>query len=217
MSYQLNEKIKDVWAPERIRRLPISRTGYYVPWFVAWIDNEPDFRVIGPGKIEQAVKRKLCWVCGQTLGQFNAFPIGPMCAVNRTISEPPSHLDCAEYSARACPFLSNPSMRRNTKDLPEEGKEPAGFAIKRNPGVTCIWVTKDFKPMKVGNGVLFKLGEPTSVQWFAEGKKATRAQVSASVESGLPILMDLAQKEGELAVTQLVKQLQIAEKYFPAE
>ena len=60
-----------------------------------------------------------CWLCGQTLGKHMTFPIGPMCAITRTTAEPPSHLACAEYAVKACPFLSQPRMRRNERDLPE--------------------------------------------------------------------------------------------------
>ena len=81
---KLNQAICSIPMPDRIKRLPISETGYPVPWFVAWLDGKADFRVIGPDKLAQAVKRSLCWTCGQPLGQYNAFLIGPMCAITRT-------------------------------------------------------------------------------------------------------------------------------------
>src|SRR5262245_17927108 len=112
----LNASIRDIPLPARMARLPISPAGYPVPWFVATIKGEPDFRVIGPDKIARAVRADLCWLCGQTLGRFKAFVGGPMCAVNRTSAEPPSHRECAEYAVRACPFLTRPRMRRNEKD-----------------------------------------------------------------------------------------------------
>src|SRR6266700_3141881 len=142
MNPKLNQAIWSIPIPERMKRLPISSTGFPVPWFVASIDGAPDFRVVGVDKLVQAVKRKLCWVCGQPLGVYMAFTIGPMCAINRVISEPPSHLECADYSVRACPFLSKPNMRRNEKNLPEDKIEAPGKPILRNPGAVCIWVTK---------------------------------------------------------------------------
>jgi len=39
----------------------------------------PDFRVIGPGKIQIALRRDLCWVCGGKLSHRKTFVIGPMC------------------------------------------------------------------------------------------------------------------------------------------
>ncbi|WP_035692795.1 hypothetical protein [Bradyrhizobium elkanii] len=212
METRLNQAIWSLPTPDRIKRLPVSATGYYVPWFVAWIDREPDFRVIGPGKLAQAVNRKLCWICGQPLGVYKAFPIGPMCAINRNISEPPSHWECAEYAVQACPFLANPRMRRNEKDLPSDHREPAGTMIRRNPGAIGIWVTKQYSAVRCGDGVLFRLGDPERVVWYRERRKATRAEVEESIETGLPELL----KRGEISVDELAGLRRKAEQYLPA-
>jgi hypothetical protein len=216
--YELNERSKKIPAPSRISRLPISKEGWYVPWFVAWLDGVPDFRVIGPGKVQEAVSKRLCWVCGDHLGQYKTFAIGPMCVVNRNTAEPPSHRECAIYAARACPFLNNPRMRRNEKDMPAEGQPPPGEMIKRNPGATALWTTKHFKLVRDGaNGVLFRIGDPTDVAWFAEGRAATLAEVKASISSGLPILMQYAQQEGTDSVLSLQGMLTRAMQYLPAK
>jgi hypothetical protein len=76
--------------PLRIQKLSVER-GYPVPWFVAKIGDHYDFRVVDAAKFKPAIEKQLCWVCGQKLGSMLAFTIGPMCAINRTISEPPSH------------------------------------------------------------------------------------------------------------------------------
>jgi len=93
--------------PSRMQTLKLDHRGYPVPWFVAWIDGKPDFRVMDGKKMNQAVRFKKCWVCGSPLGRRFTFCIGPMCAINRTIGEPPSHHECVDFSARACPFLSS--------------------------------------------------------------------------------------------------------------
>lgn len=214
---ELNNTIAGTWMPPRIKRLPISPSGFPVPWFVAWQDGVPDFRVIGPGKIAAAHNKKLCWVCGEPRGVHLCFPIGPMCSINRTIAEPPSHYDCARFSAMACPFLSKPRMRRNEKDLPTDHKLPAGEMIKRNPGVTCLWITRSYKPFRVGNGVLFRIGEPERVEWWAEGRPATRDEVLASIDSGYPLLMEIAAKEGPDAIKALGEYRDRAMPLLPAE
>jgi hypothetical protein len=142
-----------------------------VPWFVAWIDGVPDFRVIAPGKIAEAHNHRKCWICGEKVGKYLASVIGPMCAINRVASEPPSHRECAEFAAKACPFLTRPKMRRNERDLPQERCDPAGQHIPRNPGVALIWITKSYRPFHAGNGVLFEVGEPMETLWFAEGRE----------------------------------------------
>jgi hypothetical protein len=141
--------------------------------------------------------------------------LGPMCAINRTISEPPSHRECAVYSAIACPFLSNPAMRRHEVGLPEERIEAAGIGIKRNPGAVAIWLTRGYRPFKAGNGVLFTFDDPTEVLWFAEGRAAKREEVEASIHSGLPLLEVEAAKEGAPAIAALRKMTADAMRYLP--
>src|SRR5206468_8965317 len=149
--------------PLRMRNLPIDPRGYPVPWFVAWIDGQPDFRVMDAEQWRSAVKLRLCWVCGQALGRWLAFPIGPMCAINRVTSEPPSHRECAEWSIRNCPFLSQPQMvRRGEADL-VDAQEPGGVMIRRNPGVTCLWITRGYEVFDAGGGKpLITIGAPES-------------------------------------------------------
>lgn len=223
--------------PERMKHLPLDHRGFPVPWFVQWFYDEDgdrsrqvecdhgvvsayaDFRVMDGRKLGLAIKQKRCWVCGDRLGSNLAFVIGPMCAVNRVISEPPSHLDCAVFSATACPFLSRPRMKRNEKDLPA-GNCPAGFGLKRNPGVACVWVTRRysiFRPHVGAPGILFKLGAPDRVFWFAEGREATREEVMASIESGYPLLKELADQEGPEALRALEAQFMRAMPLVPAE
>ena len=215
--------------PTRMHRLPRDHRGFPVPWFVQWFkdgtpsefgEGEPDFRVADQRKMVRAVKGRRCYVCGEPMSVFKAFVIGPMCAVNRTISEPPNHRECAIFSATACPFLSRPRMKRNEKDLPEEGHDADGFGIKRNPGVACVWLTRSFTPFRAhaGNaGILFSLGEPTEVLWFAQGRAATRDEVLASIDSGFPLLMDLAVKEGGAAVKALGRSRERVMPLLPAE
>lgn len=203
--------------PPRIAQLPLDHRGFPVPWFVAWIDGAADFRVVGPGKLVDAVYHNKCWICGERLGVHKAFLIGPMCAINRTIAEPPSHFECAEFSAKACPFLTKPRMRRNEKDIPAEAIGPAGIGIKRNPGAVCVWVTRNFRIQREANGLLFRLGDPESVHWYAEGRKATAAEVTHSIETGLPILRDIAQQDGPDAVIALESYIARARPLFPQE
>jgi hypothetical protein len=193
--------------PDRVARLPLDPRGYPIPWFVN-IDKEgvADFRIIGPGKVERAVKQGVCWICGERLGVNRAFVIGPMCAINRISSEPPSHRDCAEYGARACPFLTRPHMRRRENDLPEVIVPAAGFGVDRNPGATLVWITKDYEIRNAEHGapgLLFHLGDPLETLWYAEGRAATATEIWTSVRTGLPILFEQARAQGPEAVQDL--------------
>lgn len=212
--------------PARIKRLPVHR-GYPVPWFVVWLDETgkvplvrgdgtPDFRIIAPGAVAQAVYGSRCWVCGEKMGRHKAFVIGPMCAVNRTSAEPPSHRDCAEWSARACPFLSRPHMVRREAGLPDEASSEKlpGVALFRNPKAAGVWITPSYKPFDAGNGTLFRMGEPTEVLWFAEGRQARREEVQESIATGLPKLEELCHTDRDREA--LAAQVKQAERLLPA-
>jgi hypothetical protein len=185
--------------PARIARLPLDARGYPVPWFVPWLANgQPEFRAMDVVKWARAVRERRCWVCGDTLGRHVSFVVGPMCTLSRTTAEPPSHLACATWSARNCPFLSRPHMRRREDDVIDEAaliRDAAGIAITRNPGVACVWTTAGFRiftahigGQSANGGRLIEMQEPEHVEWYAEGRAATRAEVIASVEAGYPAL-----------------------------
>lgn len=174
--------------PARIAALPLDPRGFPVPWFAAWIDGQPHIRVVDNRKVALAVTRNLCFVCGDKLGRHKCFVIGPMCAMTRTTSEPPAHRDCAIFAARNCPFLANPLAKRPKHGLPAGHGDPPGSFLERNPGCCAVWITGGFSRFRVDNGVLISIGDPEAVLWFCEGRPARRAEIMASIESGLPIL-----------------------------
>lgn len=207
--------------PGRVALLRTDHVGRPVPWFVAWIDGRPDFRVARADAIGAALRRNLCWVCGVPFQrqERRAFLVGPMCMINRVAPEPPSHKDCAVYSAMACPFLATPQMTRRERGLPEDLTAPAGVAIMRNPGVALVWVTdyRSWSKFDAPGGVLFGIGQPAEPPlWFARGRSATRAEVLASVESGYPLLLEAAETDGPGAIDNLEAARQRAMDWIPA-
>lgn len=208
----LNASIKNIPIPSRMARRPVNDRGFPVPWFVPKINGEWDFRAIRPDAMVEAYRRRLCWLCGEPLGRYMAFVIGPMCAINRVSSEPPSHRDCALYAIRACPFLSKPNMRRNEKDAPTGNV--AGIHLEHNPGVTLLWITKTYHPIKTINGTLFGIGSPSELGFYREGRIAKRTEIIEAIDKGLPYLREVASIEG--AEKELEQQLERAMKLVPA-
>lgn len=206
--------------PPRMEGLPLDDRGYPIPWFVAYVDGKPEFRAMDLEKFVRALKEKLCWVCGERLGIYIAFVSGPMCGINRTTTEPPSHKDCAVWSARNCPFMNNPRVVRREDDSSAAFSENnAGISIKRNPGVAMVWNTRYFEtfrdPSNKDGGILIQMGEPDSVEWYFEGKPATREPVVESIESGLPILEALAMRQ-EGGMEALARYRRRFDKWIPA-
>lgn len=185
-----------------------------MPWFVQWIDGVPDFRVMRPRT--DATETRRCWVCGKSLGRYMAYVAGPMCAINRTSAEPSSHRECAIFSATACPFLTRPHAKRREGGLPEDSVVAAGKMIARNPGVALVWVTEgQYRTKRDSDGlVLFDLGPPTEVLWYCEGREATRAEVDASIETGLPSLQELCE-DNPAAEAELQRYIERAEPLLP--
>jgi hypothetical protein len=200
--------------PSRMKTLRVDKRGYVVPWFVDWIDGEPEFRAMNLDKWVRAVREKLCWVCGERMGRYMTFVAGPMCGINRTTSEPPAHQECARWSARNCPFLNNPEAIRRV-DEKMNTANVSGFMIQRNPGVAMLWTTKDFTVFPDGKGgVLITMGEPETVEWYCRGRLATREEVEESVNSGLPVLVSVASRE-EGGLKYLNEQRERFQRYLP--
>ncbi|MBX9587865.1 MAG: hypothetical protein K2X43_01080 [Hyphomonadaceae bacterium] len=187
--------------------------GFPIPWFV-WVkpDGTPDFRVIREHGIAIAYKKQLCWVCGEKLGRYHAFVVGPMCGVNRVTSEPSCHRECGEYAAIACPFLTKPLAIRNERGLPESAGA-AGQMIKRNPGAVLLWVQKEPpKPFRVDNGHLFRLSDPVELRCFSRSKPANIEDVLYSVRTGMPLLAAMAKKDGPQAERALRQQAAVFDR-----
>jgi hypothetical protein len=212
--------LDSVPMPKRIAALPRDPLrGYPVPFFVAQIDGQYDFRIADEQKRIRCIQERLCWICGQPFGRYLSFVIGPMCAVNRISADPPMHRECAEYSVKVCPFLLNPAQRRNPKKIPEGfDKDVPGVMIPRNPGVQLLWTTTAYKLVPDQKGyLLFGVGPISALHWYAQGRDATRAEVMDSFESGLAILRQIAKADGLLAERALEKAIIDAVKLLPVE
>lgn len=215
----LHPSIAELEMPPQIEALPRSRQGFPVPWFVAFIDGEPDFRIIRPDGVGLATRHGLCWLCGHELGMTATYVAGPMCGVNRTSAEPPSHNTCADYAAVACPFLTRPHAKRRPPAEEIGAAKPPGQMIERNPGVTMLW-TGASVPLTRGDGqgrTLLRLPDPMRVRWFCEARQATFEEVKASIESGMPILKEAADAEGPDAVQALFNALKALYPLLPRE
>jgi hypothetical protein len=201
--------------PDRIKKLALTPTGFPTPWFASHGEHGRDLVNADPEKLRQAIRFQKCWVCGEQLGKYKCFCIGPMCVVNRITAEPPLHESCGMYSVRACPFLNNPRMRRNEAARVEDGVV-AGEMIERNPGVIVVWIAETFRIEPDPRGYpLFNIGKPTRVEYYREGRVATRAEIMESIDSGMPLLKAHAHTlDAEYA---LYKQYEEAKKLLPAE
>lgn len=180
--------------PNRMKSLPRDSRGWPLPFFTAVIDGKPDFRVIDPETVQACAQDHLCFTCGQRLPARGSgtFVVGPIGLMNRISGEPPSHLDCAEWSARACPFLANPGKERRVTAIPEATTELGGVHVMENPGVSAVITTQGWSIISDGrDGVLWKFDYISGVLWRAEGREASRSEVLAAFDISAERLLAL--------------------------
>lgn len=206
--------------PKLMQSLPVDARGYAVPWFCDWIDGKPEFRSMDPVKYRRAVREKLCWVCGNKLAGVYVFVAGAMCGINRTSAEPPSHIDCGRWSARNCPFLSNPNMVRREDEVINNASirdGAPGFAITRNPGVAMVWFTREYEFFPDGRGrMLIQMGRPSGIEWYCRGRAATREEVEESILGGIGALEAVARSEPG-GMEELRKRQDWFQKFLPKQ
>lgn len=214
---------RDVPVPKRLANRPRDDRDYIVPFFVGYVGGKPDFRTIEAGRVGECVRGELCWLCGTKLGTHRWFVVGPMCIANRLSSEPPSHFECAEYAAKVCPHLINPGAKRREANLPTGISAPAGIGIKRNPGTIVMWESRNYKPRRTPEGLLFNIGDPASAPlWWTEGRRASREEAIAAFEQSCETLStvaayDAAAEGSEAPLRYLEQQIASARQFLPAE
>lgn len=151
------------------------------PWFVAIVNGKPDFRIADKDKLRRALEEKLCWICGEHL-DVGVFVTMPSCAVLRLVPEPPSHRECALEAIKTCPYLLG-RERRSDGSL--------NMHDMKNPGASMLWTTKHWKAER---GLIW-IGEPLKVEWFCQGREATRREVKDAIESRIAFLETFATPE----------------------
>ena len=110
-------------------------------------------------------------------------------------------------------------MVRRERRKPEGVQNPAGIMLTRNPGVALVWVTgyRSWGTRDDGNGgTLFDIGDCREALWFARGRQATRDEVLASIDSGLPLLREMAEEDGGGAIEDLGRMHAAALELIPA-
>jgi hypothetical protein len=84
-----------------------------------------------------------------------------------------------------------------------------------------LWTTREYEVFKTGKdaaggnrGYLITMGEPEKVEWYGNGRRATRAEVDHSIETGLPTLEAIArqQPDGQKYLDRYIERFQ---KYLP--
>ncbi len=155
--------IEDV--PEQIARLPKDSRGFPIFFGIQGPkEGQHDFRLMNMANVRRCIKERLCGICGEKLGYWIAFVGGPKSCTTRVFSDPPFHVECAEFAFKVCPYILNRGWDRSM--LPRANEtlkdDPYGnFSRIRFHG---IFVTRGYK-MLILPAVLFKAHPAKEIRW----------------------------------------------------
>jgi ferredoxin len=205
--------------PDKMRKRPLDARGYPVPWFVQWIDNKPDFRVMDMRKYSLALDKRRCWLCGANLGKCATFVAGLMSIVSRTSSEPPSHMECAKFAVRGCPFLTIPTAQYREANLPP-GSYPTPGLLMDNPEVSALWTCDSWTVETImgddgQTARVVHFGDAKSVSYWKQGRAATDTEVMETFWRRLTILQRQAEQDGGSAPVRLAQRVDAALFWLP--
>lgn len=166
--------------PPRLAARPKDHRGYPIPWNVQ-LDaaGRPDFRVIDQRKVAQAVRNRVCGLCGEPLGRHLAFIGGPLSHQSRFFTDPPMHKDCAQYALRVCPWLAAPNMRY-AEQLPQLAGVTTVVHTQmisdQRPERFFVATTRDYRLVRMPDGAVVLQAEPWEwSEWWRHGQQGADA------------------------------------------
>lgn len=110
---------KHFTVPDFLNHLKLDHRGYPVPYFVAYVDGKPDFRLLDAQKQSTCIDKQLCAICGKKLHDKSFYFIGgPLTLHNRISTDTAMHRECGEFSLRSCPHLYFEKADRRPTDIP---------------------------------------------------------------------------------------------------
>jgi hypothetical protein len=143
--------------PERMKDLNLDyRRKVPIPIMNLKPDGEPNFMVVNNETVIRCGMARLCGICGKDLDYWIAFVGGPISAGNGAYTDPPFHVECAEAAMLYCPHLNRKVHRRAPDEKMPDGSWKSEGAVEEKPAQWIIGITRDYRMIPWGKGVLFK-------------------------------------------------------------
>lgn len=163
--------------PAAMAGLPRDARGYVVFW-TAFVDSgtgEPDFRVLEYPRVLEALKKRLCGMCGGRIAGNTLCLLGTEDDLNGRWgaswvrgTDPPMHEECARYALEACPFLSGKAVRRSGRPMPGDSSRAPGHTHRRDrPPRRGLFFVRSYEARwrdEIGG---FRYARPYRVEWSA--------------------------------------------------
>src|SRR5260370_15037676 len=100
--------------------------------------------------------------------------------------------------------------------MPERWQKPRGETIECSTRLAVVWTVKRYRLVQVNGRSVFDIGTPEHVRWYTEGRLATRTEVLASIDSGLPALYESANPRGQVGADEILLQYEACMPLLPA-
>lgn len=124
--------------PPKLALRPKDRRGYPIPFIVMRDDDgRPHFTINNHERVEQAIRQRICAMCGKKL-EFDCWLIGgPGAAFHQhgAFLDPPVHHACGTYALQVCPFLAAPSYSHRIDGSTLDLAKVKGMALVQEDGM----------------------------------------------------------------------------------
>lgn len=114
-------------VPKSMRTLERDARGYPIPWIVLRDKTgAPQFTINESRLVSDCLTKRLCAICGKRISGGFWFVGGSRAFLHErgAFLDPPTHMECAEYALRVCPFLA---ARRYDGRIDDHKLKPGGL------------------------------------------------------------------------------------------
>ncbi len=163
-------ELESIPMPTGVSLLKKDDRGFPIPYFAAYIDGKPDFRVIDPDHHRRCIDYKLCGICGYHFGgKPAAFVGGPKSIESHLFLDAPLHEECATYALRVCPYLAAPTFRTHHVyiDGAVELKPPG----QQRPDTFFMGISDRFRPIETPKHIVVQAGEWMRTEKWKQGTR----------------------------------------------
>lgn len=110
-------KMVDMFAPDRIKRMPRDKRGFPILYTLARKHgkDEYDFTQIDGERVTECASKRLCGVCGEKMNDMDYWFIsGPLSSdYSFYFTDPAMHEECARFALMICPWMVMSEYRRS--------------------------------------------------------------------------------------------------------
>ena len=178
--------------PERMKKLPLARRGYPIPFIVfRTSDGRAHFTINDSAKVDLAAKKQLCGVCGTRLYRGERWFVGgPMSAFHAhgAYIDGPVHKECGTFALENCPYLAAPSYARRIDDRTVNPETLGDSVVLLDPTMLPdrpeLFVFACAKDYKFDSNRIFHPKRPWIMhEFWSKGTKLTDGQAVPLIEA----------------------------------